>query len=105
MKKIKKGDQVIVLSGKDKGRTGTVLRMLNNSKVLVENVNIVKKHQKGNPNTGQEGGIIEKEMPIHISNVMLLNPITNQPDKVGIKTLEDGTKVRFFKSNNEVVDI
>ena len=94
-----------VLSGKDKGRTGTVLRMLNNSKVLVENINIVKKHQKGNPNTGQEGGIIEKEMPIHISNVMLLNPITNQPDKVGIKTLEDGTKVRFFKSNNEVVDI
>ena len=105
MKKIKKGDQVIVLSGKDKGRTGTVLRMLNNSKVLVENVNIVKKHQKGNPNAGQEGGIIEKEMPIHISNVMLLNPITNQPDRVGIKTLEDGTKVRFFKSNNEVVDI
>ena len=94
-----------VLSGKDKGRTGTVLRMLNNSKVLVENINIVKKHQKGNPNTGQEGGIIEKEMPIHISNVMLLNPITNQPDKVGIKTLEDGTKVRFFRSNNEVVDI
>ena len=79
--------------------------MLNNSKVLVENINIVKKHQKGNPNTGQEGGIIEKEMPIHISNVMLLNPITNQKDKVGIKTLEDGTKVRFFKSNNEVVDI
>ena len=105
MKKIKKGDQVIVLSGKDKGRTGTVLRMLNNSKVLIENINIVKKHQKGNPNTGQEGGIIEKEMPIHISNVMLLNPITNQKDKVGIKTLEDGTKVRFFKSNNEVVDI
>ena len=82
-----------------------MLRMLNNSKVLIENINIVKKHQKGNPNTGQEGGIIEKEMPIHISNVMLLNPITNQPDKVGIKTLEDGTKVRFFKSNNEVVDI
>ena len=105
MKKIKKGNQVIVLSGKDKGRTGTVLRMLNNSKVLVENVNIVKKHQKGNPNAGQEGGIIEKEMPIHISNVMLLNPITNQPDRVGIKRLEDGTKVRFFKSNNEVVDI
>lgn len=96
---------MIVLSGKDKGRTGTVLRMLNNSKVLVENVNIVKKHQKGNPNAGQEGGIIEKEMPIHISNVMLLNPITNQPDRVGIKRLEDGTKVRFFKSNNEVVDI
>ena len=105
MKKIKKGDQVIVLSGKDKGRTGTVLSILKNSKVLVENINVVKKHQKGNPNTGQEGGIIEKEMPVHISNVMLLNPITNQPDRVGIKKLEDGTKVRYFKSNNEVVDI
>ena len=82
MKKIKKGDQVIVLSGKDKGSSGTVLSVLKNSKVLVENVNIVKKHQKGNPNTGQEGGIIEKEMPVHISNVMLMNPITNQPDRV-----------------------
>ncbi len=105
MKKIKKGDQVIILSGKDKGRSGTVLGVLKNSKVLVENVNIVKKHQKGNPNTGQEGGIIEKEMPVHISNVMLMNPITNQPDRVGIKKLEDGKKVRYFKSNNEVVDI
>ena len=105
LKKIKKGDQVIVLSGKDKGRSGTVLNILKNSKVLVENVNIVKKHQKGNPNTGQEGGIIEKEMPVHISNVMLMNPITNQPDRVGINKLEDGTKVRYFKSNNEVVDI
>jgi large subunit ribosomal protein L24 len=105
LKKIKKGDDVIVLSGKDKGRTGQVLNVLNNSKVLVENINLVKKHQKGNPNTGQESGIIEKEMPIHISNVMLLNPITNKGDKVGIKKLEDGTKVRYFKSNNEVVDI
>ena len=105
MKKIKKGDDVIVLSGKDKGRTGQVLNVLKNSKVVVENMNIVKKHQKGNPNTGQESGIIEKEMPIHISNVLLLNPITNKGDKVGIKKLEDGTKVRFFKSNNEVVDI
>ena len=100
MKKIKKGDQVIVLSGKDKGRSGTVLGVLKNSKVLVENVNIVKKHQKGNPNTGQEGGIIEKEMPVHISNVMLMNPITNKPDRVGIKKLEDGKKVRYFKSKN-----
>ncbi len=105
MKKIKKGDDVIVLSGKDKGRTGQVLNVLKNSKVVVENMNIVKKHQKGNPNTGQESGIIEKEMPIHMSNIMLLNPITNKGDKVGIKKLEDGTKVRFFKSNNEVVDI
>ncbi len=105
MKKIKKGDDVIVLSGKDKGRTGQVLNVLKNSKVVVENMNIVKKHQKGNPNTGQESGIIEKEMPIHMSNIMLLNPITNKGDKVGIRKLEDGTKVRFFKSNNEVVDI
>ena len=105
MNKIKKGDDVIVLSGKDKGRTGQVLSVINNSRVVVENINIVKKHQKGNPNTGQESGIIEKEMPIHISNVLLLNPITNKGDKVGIKKLEDGTKVRYFKSNNEVVDI
>ncbi len=105
MNKIKKGDDVIVLSGKDKGRTGQVLSVLNNSKVVVENINIVKKHQKGNPNTGQESGIVEKEMPIHISNVLILNPITNKGDKVGIKKLEDGTKVRYFKSNNEVVDI
>ena len=105
MNKIKKGDDVIVLSGKDKGRRGQVLSVLNNSKVVVENINIVKKHQKGNPNTGQESGIVEKEMPIHISNVLLLNPITNKGDKVGIKKLEDGTKVRYFKSNNEVVDI
>tara|TARA_B100000686_G_scaffold22549_1_gene20519 strand:- start:606 stop:923 length:318 start_codon:yes stop_codon:yes gene_type:complete len=105
LKKIKKGDDVIVLSGKDKGRTGQVLNVLKNSKAVVENINIVKKHQKGNPNTGQESGIIEKEMPIDMSNIMLLNPITNKGDKVGIKKLEDGTKVRFFKSNNEVVDI
>ena len=105
MNKIKKGDDVIILSGKDKGRTGQVLSVLKNSKVIVENINIVKKHQKGNPNTGQESGIVEKEMPIHISNVLLVNPITNKGDKVGIKKLEDGTKVRYFKSNNEVVDI
>ena len=81
------------------------MSVLNYSRVGVETINIVKKHQKGNPNTGQESGIVEKEMPIHISNVLLLNPITNKGDKVGIKKLEDGTKVRYFKSNNEVVDI
>ena len=105
MNKIKKGDQVIVLSGKDKGRQGQVIKVMKNSKILIENINLVKKHQKGNPNTGEESGIIEKEMPIHISNVMLLNPITKKGDKVGFKVLEDGRKVRFFKSNNEVVDI
>ena len=105
MNKIKKGDEVIVLTGKDKGRRGQVLNVIKNRKVLIENVNLVKKHQKGNPNTGEASGIIEKEMPIHVSNVMLFNPITKKGDKVGFKILEDGRKVRFFKSNNEVVDI
>ena len=105
MHKIKKGDEVIVLTGKDKGRRGQVLNVIKNRKVLIENVNLVKKHQKGNPNTGEVSGIIEKEMPIHVSNVMLFNPITKKGDKVGFRILEDGRKVRFFKSNNEVVDI
>tara|TARA_B100001765_G_scaffold123161_1_gene76943 strand:+ start:21 stop:338 length:318 start_codon:yes stop_codon:yes gene_type:complete len=103
--KIKKGDEVIVLTGKDKGRRGQVLNVIKNRKVLIENINLVKKHQKGNPNTGEASGIIEKEMPIHVSNVMLFNPITKKGDKVGFRILEDGRKVRFFKSNNEVVDI
>ena len=105
MNKIKKGDEVIVLTGKDKGRQGPVIKVIKNRKVLIENINLVKKHQKGNPNSGEASGILEKEMPIHISNVMLLNPITKKGDKVGFKILEDGRKVRFFKSNNEVVDI
>ena len=105
MNKIRKGDEVIVLTGKNKGRQGQVIKVINNRKVLIENVNLVKKHQKGNPNTGEESGIIEKEMPIDKSNVMLLNPITKKGDKVGFKILEDGRKVRFFKSNDEVVDI
>ena len=105
MHKIKKGDEVIVLTGKDKGRRGQVLNVIKNRKVLIENVNLVKKHQKGNPNTGEASGIIEKEMPIHVSNVMLFNPITKKGDKVGFRILEDGRKVRFFKSNNEIVDI
>ena len=105
MHKIKKGDEVIVLTGKDKGRRGQVLNVIKNRKVLIENVNLVKKHQKGTPNTGEASGIIEKEMPIHVSNVMLFNPITKKGDKVGFRILEDGIKVRFFKSNNEVVDI
>ena len=105
MNRIKKGDEIIVIAGKDKGRRGTVLRVLENGKMLIENVNVVRKHQKPNPNAGTQGGIIEKEMPLHPSNVMLFNPITNKGDRVGIKTLEDGRRVRFFKSNNEVVDI
>ncbi len=105
MNRIKKGDEIIVITGKDKGRRGTVLRVLENGKMLIENVNVVRKHQKPNPNAGIQGGIIEKEMPLDPSNVMLFNPITNKGDRVGIKTLEDGRRVRFFKSNNEVVDI
>jgi len=105
MNKIKKGDEVIVITGKDKGRRGTVVNIHDNGKVLVENINMVKKTQKPNPNLGITGGIIDKEMPIEISNVMLFNPATGKGDKVGIKTLEDSTKVRYFKSNGEVVDI
>ena len=105
MNRLKKGDEVIVVAGKDKGRRGTVLRVLENYRVLVENINVVKKHQKPNPNAGVQGGIIEKEMPLHASNVMLFNPITKKADRIGIKTLEDGKRVRYFKSNNEVVDV
>ncbi len=104
MQKIKKGDEVILISGRDNGRRGTVVEVMENGRVLVEGVNMVKKHQKANPNAGVQGGIIEKEMPLDRSNVMLFNPITEKGDRVGIKTLEDGRKVRFYKSNNEVVD-
>lgn len=105
MKKIKKGDEVVVLTGKDKGKRGNVLRVLPDAdKVLVENINVVKKHQKGNPQMGTPGGIIDKEMPIHVSNVSLVNPATGKADRVGFKLLDDGRKVRCFKSNGEVVD-
>lgn len=105
MQRIKKGDEVIVTAGKDKGRRGSVMEILKNDRVMVENINMVKKHAKPNPMAGIEGGIIEKEMAIAISNIMLFNPATNKGDRVGIKTLEDGKKVRFFKSNNEVIDV
>lgn len=104
MQRIKKNDDVIVIAGRDKGQRGTVLNVLENGRVLVEGINMVKKHQKPNPNAGVQGGIIEKEMPLDRSNVMLYNPISEKGDRVGIKTLEDGRKVRCFKSNNEVVD-
>src|SRR3990172_1670459 len=103
MRKIKKGDEVIVIAGKDKSKRGNVLRVLENERVLVENINIAKRHTKPNPNKGIGGGIVEKEMPLHISNVALYNPVTKKADKVGIRSLEDGRKVRFFKSNNEMV--
>jgi large subunit ribosomal protein L24 len=104
MNRIRKGDQIVVTSGKDKGRQGTVLNVADD-RVLVEAVNMVKKHAKANPMQGVEGGIVEKEMPLHISNVMLFNPITKKGDRVGFKVLEDGRKVRYFKSNGEVVDV
>lgn len=105
MKRIRKGDQIIVICGKDKGRQGTVLNVSANNLILVEAVNMVKKHTKANPMAGIEGGIIEKEMPLDISNIMLFNPMTNKGDRVGFKVLEDGRKVRYFKSNGEVVDV
>ena len=104
MQKIKQGDEVIVLVGKDKGKQGKVTKILANNKILVQGINRAKKHQRGNPNAGIAGGIIEKDMPIDISNVGLYNPETKKADKVGFKFLEDGKKVRFFKSTNEVVD-
>ena len=103
--KIKKGDEVIVLTGKDKDKRGTVIRMVGDDKVVVENINLAKKHTRPNPNKGDPGGILNKEMPIHISNVALFNTATGKADKVGFKYLEDGKKVRVFKSNSEVVDI
>ncbi len=105
MKRIKKGDEVIVLVGKDKGKRGTVLRVLPDDKVVVENVNVVKRHTKPNPNAGVTGGILDKEMPVHVSNVNLYNPVTQKGDRVGFRVLEDGRKVRYFKSNGEVVDV
>ena len=105
MNKIRKGDEVVVITGKDKGRRGTVLNVFADDRVLVEGINVAKKHQKGNPNQGVQGGIVDKEMPIAISNVMLFNPHTQKGDRVGFKTLEDDRKVRYFKSNGEVVDI
>ncbi len=105
MRKIQTGDDAIIVAGKDKGKRGSVLKVLDNDKVVVESCNMAKKHVKPNPNTGESGGIVEKEMPLHVSNVALFNPASGKADRVGIKTLEDGKKVRYFKSNNEVVDL
>jgi large subunit ribosomal protein L24 len=105
MKRIRKNDDVVVICGKDNGRRGKISQVLGNGKVLVQGINIAKKHQKGNPNAGIAGGIVDKELPIDVSNVMVVNPSTGKGDRIGIKTLENGKKVRFFKSNNEQVDI
>jgi large subunit ribosomal protein L24 len=104
MEKIRKGDQVVVLSGRDKGRRGAVLQVLPHGGVLVESLNRVKRHTKPNPQANQPGGIIEKEMPLPVSKVALWNPGAKKGDRVGIKTLADGKKVRFFKSSGEVID-
>jgi large subunit ribosomal protein L24 len=104
MKKIRKGDEVVVVTGRDKGRLGTVIKVMADDKVLVENVNMVKRHTRPNPQRGLPGGIIEKEAPLHLSNVALWNPVAQKGDRVGVRTLADGRRVRFFKSNGEVVD-
>ena len=98
MKKIITGDKVVVIAGKDKGKQGTLTKLTNNGKALVSGVKVIKKHTKANPQLGIAGGIIEKEAPIELSNIMVYNPSTKKPGKIGIKTLEDGTKVRIFKS-------
>lgn len=105
MQKIKKNDIVVVLAGKDKGRQGGVIKFVGENRVLVDGINVIKKHVRPNPQLQQEGGIVEREAPIHVSNVALVNPATKKADRVGIKTLDDGRKVRYFKSNNEVVDV
>jgi len=104
MKKIRKGDTVVLITGRDKGRRGAIIEVLADDRVRVEGLNISKKHQKPNPQMGQQGGIIEREAPLHVSNVLLYNPATQKGDRVGFKSLADGRKVRVFKSNNEVVD-
>ena len=104
MKRIKKGDQVISIAGRDKGKRGSVLKIVGMDKIVVEGINRSKKHSKPNPMKGQVGGIVDKDMPIHISNIAMFNSATQKADRVGIKILEDGRKVRFFKSNGEVID-
>jgi large subunit ribosomal protein L24 len=103
MNRIRKGDQVVVITGKDKGKKGEITRVAGD-RVLVANINVVKRHTKANPQAGQAGGIVEREAPIHISNVMLFNPVTGKGDRVGFKVLEDGRKVRVFRSSSEAID-
>lgn len=105
MKRIKKGDQVILIAGKNKGLRGTVQQIHSDDRVTVDGANIVTHYQRPNPQAGIEGGLLKREAPVHISNVALYNPATGKADRVGFRLLEDGTKVRYFKSNNEVIDI
>ncbi|UHQ21007.1 50S ribosomal protein L24 [Lysobacter sp. KIS68-7] len=103
MNRIRKGDQVVVISGKDKGKRGDVVRVAGD-KIVVSNINVIKRHTKPNPQAGQPGGVIEREAPIHISNVMLFNPATGKGERVGFKVLEDGRKLRVFRSSGESID-
>lgn len=105
MKKIKKGDTVVLIAGKDKGHQARVLEVLPNGRVLVEGVNLVKKHVRPNPNKNEHGGILERELGIHVSNVAIYNPITKKPDRVKIKVLENGSKIRAFTSNGEMIEV
>jgi len=104
MQRIRKGDEVIVIAGRDKGKRGTVLRRVNEQRLVVEGVNRVKRHVRPNPMKGVTGGIVDKDMPIHVSNLALFNPATLKGDRIGFKALADGRKVRMFKSNGEQVD-
>lgn len=109
MQRIKKGDEVIVIAGRDKGKRGSVLNIVKGKRggdrALVDNINLVKRHTRGNPNTGETGGIIEKEAPIHLSNLALFNASSGKGERIAYKTLEDGRKVRYFRSNGEVIDL
>jgi large subunit ribosomal protein L24 len=104
MRKYRKGDQVVVITGRDKGRQGAVIQVLDDEHLLVEGVNMVKRHQRGNPQAGKQGGIISKEMPMHVAKVAIWNPATKKADRVGFKVLADGKKVRRFNSNGEMLD-
>jgi large subunit ribosomal protein L24 len=104
MRKIKKGDNVVVIAGRDKGKRGDVARVVDDTHVIVNGVNQVKRHTKPNPMKNQPGGIVTKEVPIHVSNVAIWNPVTQKPDRIGFKLMEDGRKLRFFKSNGEQIN-
>ena len=101
---VKTGDEVLIVAGKDKGKRGTVLRVVDAEHLVVEGVNVVKKHRRPNPMKGETGGIVDKEMPLHISNVAIFNPVTKKADRVGVKVLDNGRRVRVFRSNGEMID-
>ena len=105
MNKIRKGDEVIVRTGKDKGRRGTVLQVFDDERILVEGINLAKKHTKPNPNIGEQGGIVDKAMPLNISNVLIFNPKSKKGERVGIRVNDDGSKERIFRGTGDVVDI